>query len=231
MLTRTAGVELGLDGVLVVGVGPGAVETPINTATMGTPAAGGEARLGHPRRTGWRSRRRSPAWWRSLAGPGASYVTATTVFAMVKHHAVEPRTVTAVGSGRRRSTGSSPRSGPGSTGPCSVGCREPLRFDLTGRRTLRRWYVTHAPTAPVEASHRGPRADTVVRIDEDLLGADRRGDGERHGVPAPRGTVAIEGDLHLMMVFQKVFPGLPRSSTGPSRTRFEGRVVTERSGR
>ena len=38
MLTRTAGVELGPHGVTVVGVGPGAVETPINTATMADPA-------------------------------------------------------------------------------------------------------------------------------------------------------------------------------------------------
>ena len=39
MLTRTAGVELAPHNVLVVGVGPGAVETPINTATMNDPAA------------------------------------------------------------------------------------------------------------------------------------------------------------------------------------------------
>ena len=39
MLTRTAGVELAPHNVLVVGVGPGAVETPINTATMADPAA------------------------------------------------------------------------------------------------------------------------------------------------------------------------------------------------
>src|SRR3979490_1899226 len=38
MLTRTAGVELAQFGVLVVGVGPGAVATPINRATMDDPA-------------------------------------------------------------------------------------------------------------------------------------------------------------------------------------------------
>ena len=38
MLTRTAGVELGPHGVTVVGVGPGAVETPINLSTMPDPA-------------------------------------------------------------------------------------------------------------------------------------------------------------------------------------------------
>jgi glucose 1-dehydrogenase len=37
MLTRTAGVELAPHGITVVGVGPGAVNTPINTATLADP--------------------------------------------------------------------------------------------------------------------------------------------------------------------------------------------------
>ena len=37
MLTRTAGVELAPHGILVVGVGPGAVATPINLSTMRDP--------------------------------------------------------------------------------------------------------------------------------------------------------------------------------------------------
>lgn len=39
MLTRTAGVELGVHGIRVVNVAPGAVNTPINTATENDPAA------------------------------------------------------------------------------------------------------------------------------------------------------------------------------------------------
>lgn len=38
MLARTAGVELGPHGIRVVNVGPGAVATPINAATMSDPA-------------------------------------------------------------------------------------------------------------------------------------------------------------------------------------------------
>src|SRR5256884_3071388 len=38
MLTRTAGVELAKHNILVVGVGPGAVATPINLSTMDEPA-------------------------------------------------------------------------------------------------------------------------------------------------------------------------------------------------
>jgi glucose 1-dehydrogenase len=79
MLTRTAGVELGPHGVSVVGVGPGAVATPINTSTMNDPekmktldAAIPLARMAEPEEIG-----NVVAF---LAGDGASYLTATTVF-------------------------------------------------------------------------------------------------------------------------------------------------------
>src|SRR5512144_1877603 len=37
MLTRTAGLELAKENILVIGVGPGAVATPINTSTLQDP--------------------------------------------------------------------------------------------------------------------------------------------------------------------------------------------------
>jgi glucose 1-dehydrogenase len=80
MLTRTAGVELAPHDVLVVGVGPGAVETPINTATMADPAALAKlnaaipiGRMAKPEEIG--------SLVAFLAGDGASYITATTIFA------------------------------------------------------------------------------------------------------------------------------------------------------
>jgi hypothetical protein len=48
MLTRTAGVELAPHNILVVGVGPGAVDTPINKATVADPKATGHPRRRHP---------------------------------------------------------------------------------------------------------------------------------------------------------------------------------------
>ena len=80
MLTRTAGVELAPHNILVVGVGPGAVATPINTATMDNPvllkkldAAIPLGRMAKPEEVA-----KVVAF---LAGNGASYVTATTIFA------------------------------------------------------------------------------------------------------------------------------------------------------
>jgi glucose 1-dehydrogenase len=80
MLTRTAGVELGPHGVMVVGVGPGAVDTPINASTEADPVAMQRldaaiplARMARPDEIG--------SVVAFLAGEGASYLTATTVFA------------------------------------------------------------------------------------------------------------------------------------------------------
>jgi glucose 1-dehydrogenase len=79
MLTRTAGVELGPHGVTVVGVGPGAVATPINTSTMNDPeamktldAAIPLGRMAQPEEIAG-----TVAF---LASDDAAYLTATTVF-------------------------------------------------------------------------------------------------------------------------------------------------------
>ena len=80
MLTRTAGVELGPHGILVVGVGPGAVATPINRSTMQDPALMAKLDAAIPL-----GRMAKPEEIASvvvfLAGEGASYLTATTIFA------------------------------------------------------------------------------------------------------------------------------------------------------
>src|SRR5436305_986823 len=79
MLTRTAGVELAPHGITVVGVGPGAVDTPINKATVADPeklkildAAIPLGRLAEPEDIG-----NVVAF---LASDAAGYVTATTIF-------------------------------------------------------------------------------------------------------------------------------------------------------
>ena len=80
MLTRTAGVELAPHNILVVGVGPGAVATPINLSTMQNAALMKKLDAAIPL-----GRMAQPEEIASvvamMAGGGASYITATTVFA------------------------------------------------------------------------------------------------------------------------------------------------------
>jgi glucose 1-dehydrogenase len=80
MLTRTAGVELAPHGINVVGVGPGAVATPINRSTMDDPAKMAVLDAAIPL-----GRMAQPEEIADvvafLAGPGSSYLTATTVMA------------------------------------------------------------------------------------------------------------------------------------------------------
>jgi glucose 1-dehydrogenase len=79
MLTRTAGVELAPHNICVVGVGPGAVDTPINAQTVADPKALALLNSSIPL-----GRVAEPEEIASvvafLAGPGASYITATTIF-------------------------------------------------------------------------------------------------------------------------------------------------------
>ena len=80
MLTRTAGVELAAHNILVVSVGPGAIATPINLSTMKDPVL--LAKLNGSIPLGRMARPEEIATVVAfLAGDGASYVTATTIFA------------------------------------------------------------------------------------------------------------------------------------------------------
>ena len=80
MLTRTAGVELAPHKILVAGVGPGAVATPINRSTMDNPAEMEKLDSAIPL-----GRMAQPEEIANivamLASDRASYITATTVFA------------------------------------------------------------------------------------------------------------------------------------------------------
>jgi len=72
MLTRTAGVELASHNILVVGVGPGAIATPLNISTMKDPALLEKLNAAIPL-AAWRDPKRSPPL--SPSSPETAQVT------------------------------------------------------------------------------------------------------------------------------------------------------------
>lgn len=79
MLTRTAGVELAPHGITVVGVGPGAVATPINEETLNDPQKKAALERGIPLgRVAEPEEIAALVVW--LASEQSSYATATTFF-------------------------------------------------------------------------------------------------------------------------------------------------------
>jgi len=134
MLTRTAGIELAPHGILVTGVGPGAVDTPINASTAADPAkmktlnaAIPIGRMAEPEEIG--------SVVAFLAGKGATYLAATTIFADggIMH--------------------SSPDSDP--TGPLALG---PAR-----RQRLRASQTTNIRTSTARTIHTGQEPKTSRR--------------------------------------------------------------------
>jgi putative sterol carrier protein len=95
-----------------------------------------------------------------------------------------------------------------------------LRFDLQHGAETDHWLVA-IDRGDLAVSRKKVRADCVVRTDRDLF--ESIAGGQVNVVAAYlRGVVAIEGDLELAVLFQRVFPGPPRSG-GTRRNVRQGR--------
>ena len=83
-----------------------------------------------------------------------------------------------------------------------------IRFDLVDDAGLAHWYVT-VEEGDVAVSHKRAKADAVVRLER------RTFDGMATGAvnvtaAVLRGEVVPDGDLGLLMLFQRVLPSPPK---------------------
>lgn len=93
-----------------------------------------------------------------------------------------------------------------------------LRVELANGKRTEHWLVT-VDKGDVSVSRRNTRADCVLRTDRAQFG--RIVHGEANAIAAVlRGAATIEGDLELLFLFQRLFPGPPRS--GDVRPRVSG---------
>jgi putative sterol carrier protein len=89
-----------------------------------------------------------------------------------------------------------------------------IRFDLTDGKRVDRWLVSLKEGA-VTVSRANREANCVVRVDKALF--DEIAVGKANGTAAIlRGAMTIEGEMGLMLVLRRVFPG-PRARAARSR--------------
>jgi ubiquinone biosynthesis protein UbiJ len=78
-----------------------------------------------------------------------------------------------------------------------------LRFDVANPKRVERWYVA-VNRGDVAVSRQNRAADCVVRLDRPVLEAIVSGRSNATAAML-RGIVAIEGDLDLIVLFQRLF--------------------------
>lgn len=80
-----------------------------------------------------------------------------------------------------------------------------IRFDVLDGERTEHWLVT-MDQGDVDVTHARTKADAVVRIDKASL--DGMVSGRVNAMASVlRGELVLEGDLSLMILFQRVFPG------------------------
>lgn len=84
-----------------------------------------------------------------------------------------------------------------------------LRFDLRDGKRTERWLVAFTK-GDIAVSHRNVAADCVVSTDKALF--DDVASGKTNAMAAVlRGAMDVEGDVRLIVPFQRLFPGPPRA--------------------
>ena len=96
-----------------------------------------------------------------------------------------------------------------------------LRFDISDGKRTERWLVA-LDKGDMSVSRRNLRADCVVSADRALF--QRIVSGEANALAALlREEVNVEGDINLLVLFQRLLPGPPRARKRRRTTKTSGR--------
>jgi putative sterol carrier protein len=97
-----------------------------------------------------------------------------------------------------------------------------VRFDLKDGRKTNRWLVTIVK-GDFAVSRQNLRADCIVTADKSLF--DGIASGKTNATAALlRGAMGVEGDIQLLVLFQRLLPGPSRSSRRPRPTEASART-------
>jgi putative sterol carrier protein len=89
-----------------------------------------------------------------------------------------------------------------------------VRFDLKEGKKTDRWLVT-VVKGDFAVSRQNLRADCIVTADKALF--DDIASGRTNAMAALlRGAMRVEGDVQLLVLFQRLLPGPPRSRRPPA---------------
>ncbi len=91
-----------------------------------------------------------------------------------------------------------------------------IRVDLKDGKKTERWLVA-ITKGDLAVSRQSAAADCVISADRALF--DGIASGKKNAVAAMlRGAIAVEGDVPLLVSFQRLLPGPPRARRRRSRT-------------
>ena len=92
--------------------------------------------------------------------------------------------------------------------------RGTLQVDLVNGKETEHWLVS-VDKGDIEVSHRDGKADCTMRTRRELFDGLAR--GEVNAMAAMlRGTLGVEGDFELLILFQRLFPG-PQDATARTK--------------
>ena len=87
-----------------------------------------------------------------------------------------------------------------------------IRFDIAEGRGVDHWFV-RIRKGDVSVANKDAKADVIVQVDKAFF--DRLTQGRENAMAASlRGVLTVKGDLSLVILFQRIFPGPPRSRAG-----------------